>query len=129
HGLDGKRERPRDSTDLGRQAPQDAAHFTLFFALEDDAFGAEPRHLRRFDENRFPGTAGPMNHARDLVAEVDRDRKNVMVAADGRIWIAKDFAQLGIAQQVLDLDLYTLVEVGDFLPDLGQLRTGHVEDV
>ena len=52
-----------------------------------------------------------------------------MCAADRRVGVAEDLAQLGVAEEALDDVLHALVHVGQLLADLGQLAAGHVEDV
>ena len=64
-----------------------------------------------------------------LVAVIDGDGQDVVIAADGGVGIAEDLAQLGIAEQPADLVLHALVDVGELLADLGQFAAGHVEDV
>ena len=57
------------------------------------------RDAGRLDEQRLAGAARAMDDARELVAVVDGDRQDVMVAADRGIGIAKDLAEFGVAQQ------------------------------
>ncbi len=70
-----------------------------------------------------------VDDAGHLVAMVDRDGQDVMVAVDGRVRVAQDAAQLGVAEQPADLGLHLLVEVGELLPDRGEVAAGHVEHV
>ena len=62
-----------------------------------------------------------MDDAVDLVAVIDGDGQDVVVAADGGVGIAEDLAELGVAEEAADLALDSLVDVGQFLADLGQL--------
>ena len=124
-----KTQRLRDPADLAAQSAQDAADFAVLFALEDGPLGTEVGDARRLDEHRFAGAAGAVDDAREFVAVIDGDRQDVMIAADGGVGIAEDFAELGIAEQTADLVLDAVVHVGDLLADLGQFRAGHVEDV
>ena len=77
--------------------------------------------LGRLDEHRLAGAAGAVDDALDLVAVVDGDGQDVVVAADGGVGIAEDFAELGVAEQAADLVLDAFVHVGELLADLGQL--------
>ena len=65
----------------------------------------------------------------NLVAMIDGDRQDVMIAADGGVGIAEDLAQLRIAEQPANLVLHALVDIGRVSGGLGQLRAGHVEHV
>ena len=104
------------------QPAQDAADLAVLLALEDDALGAEAGDAGRLDEHRLAGAAGAVDDAGHLVAVVDRDRQDVVVAADGGVGIAEDLAQLGVAEQALDLVLHAFVEVGELLADLRPVR-------
>ena len=105
------------------------AHLAVLVALEDGPLGAEVGDAGRLDEHRFAGAAGAVDDAGDLVAVVDGDGQDVMIAADGGVGIAEDLAELRVAEQAADLVLDAVVHVGDLLADLGQLGAGHVEDV
>ena len=119
----------RDLADLAAEPAQDAADLAVLLALEDGPLGAEVGDAGRLDEHRLAGAAGAMDDALELVAMVDGDGQDVMIAADGGVGIAEDLAQFGVAEQAADLVLDALVDVGELLADLGQFPAGHVEDV
>ena len=110
------------AADLAAQAPQDAADLAVLLALEDGPLGAEVGDAGRLDEHRFAGAAGAVDDALDLVAMIDGDGQDVVVAADGGVGIAEDLAELGIVEEPADLVLDALVHVADLLADLGQFR-------
>ncbi len=70
-----------------------------------------------------------MDDALDLVAVVDGDGQDVVVADDGGVGVAEDLPQLRVFQEALDDVLHALLDVGQLLPNLRQFAAGHVEDV
>src|SRR5260370_1487316 len=103
--FDGLAKRAGDLADVGAELAQDFLHLAVLVAFQDDALGAQMRDLRGLDEYGFAGAAGAMDDAGQLVPIVDRYGQNVMIAADRRVRIAQDFAQLGVAQEMLDSSL------------------------
>ena len=127
--VDGEGERLGHLGDLAGEPAQDAADLAVFVALEDGPLGTEAGDAGGFDEDRLAGGTGAMDDALDLVAVVDGDGQDVVVAADGGVGIAEDLAKLRVAEHAADDLLDALVEVGELVANLGQLAAGHVEDV
>ena len=118
---------PGHFPDLTAEPAQDSVHLALLVPLEDGALGAQAGDAGRLDEYRFAGATRAVDDALQLVAMVDGHRQDIMVAADGCIGIAQDFAKLDVAEQPFDLVLHALIHVGEMLANAGQLRAGHVQ--
>ena len=71
--------------------PWDDGH-EFFVPLEQRPFRAQAGHAGRLDEDRLASAARTMDDALELVAVVDGHRQDVMVATDGGIGIAQNFA-------------------------------------
>ena len=91
--VDGVGERLGDAGDLAAEAAEDAADLAVLLALEDGALGAEAGDAGRLDEDRLAGGAGAVDDALDLVAVVDGDGQDVVVAADGGVGVAEDLRE------------------------------------
>ena len=97
HDFNGMTQRPGYLADFAAQPAQDAANLPFLFPLEDCPFGAQVGDAGRLDEHSLAGAAGSMDDPLDFMTMVDRDRKNVMISADGGIGVAQNLAKFVIA--------------------------------
>src|SRR5262245_9628231 len=65
---------------LAAEFAEDAADLTVFLALENSALGAERGDTGGLDEDGFAGAGSAMDDAVDLVAVIDGDWEDVVVA-------------------------------------------------
>jgi hypothetical protein len=127
--IEGVDERFRDAADFGAQSSEDAFDLAVLFPLQRHALGAEVRDRCRFDEDGLARAADAVDDSRHFVPVVHRHGENVVVAVDGRVRVAEDLPQFGVAQQPFDLPLHALVEFEEFLPYGREFTAGDVEDM